>query len=943
MPARSTKPPAAAKPSRSIFDPFNSSATGHQRADNTLSGSTSWRDSRSLKLRAQYTGGTGGGKRVSDTVGAGSLDFGQDGRTENGGWVPGAKGLRGEGQKSLWESTPGLAVEKDVERPSKRVKLDVEEKPTKVVNPFTPFWREDGKIRETSWTSHEASPSDLLSPIDPHSSNSTNTSSGQPYTQQATDLSTNTAPADRGQQPPPQIFTNLTFYINGSTAPLISDHKLKYLIASHGGSHSTFLGRRTVTHVLITKPASSGYGRACGGGLAGTKIQKEIAKLKGEKVRFVMVEWVLECVRQGKRVPERGFEGLRLAPKGVGSVAEMFGGGEVLQRYAKQMLAPPWLDTKAARPRSSRRWIPTLLFCILVAGTVNMLMQYSLPALFVGYLGCSTASPTVTDASNAYPTSSPWQWPGPNQGKQGYWFDQLEDTLATMQNTFWNGTYWPTTIQWIGAFMDTLLAASDISFTNALDRYNGGVPGAHSTSTSLTTEIQKYFTEIEAYYGDEDAIQIFGAAYDDAQWVVLEWLEAIKFIDQYDDYAKSSLGQNDIAHFAHRAHIFYNIVQNQFNTSLCGGGITWNPALAPYKNAITNELFLASSIGMYLYYPGDTNTSPYPSPGYLNATNMTLPALPALAAHDPLLLNNAVQEYAWFQSHNFTNAQGLVVDGFHISDNQTTCDERNEMVYTYNQGVLLSGLRGLWEATGDTDYLTDGYNYIKTTINATGWNAQERSTAGQWAGLGRNGIMEDYCDAPANCSQDNQIFKGIYFHHLDLFCEPLPTSTPLVAGLTHTASPSLAASHAAKCASYIPWIEHNAQAALSTRNTTGFIGGWWGASYVNKTQEPWPAYAVPRPGGSTDEWNEPWVLQSEPWSCQGQQGCGIGEVKWGNSGGFGHNGRRMAEGFGGRKRDGGSGRRDANDLGLGRTVETQASGLGVVRAASDFLSRRAAT
>lgn len=566
---------------------------------------------------------------------------------------------------------------------------------------------------------------------------------------------------------------------------------------------------------------------------------------------------------------------------------------------------------------------------VLAAFCLNMLLRLDVFALLAS-ITYSNAAPAA-DSGPGWPFQNgpPWQSPGPHQDG-GYWFEQFDDTLSTMQTTFWNGTYWPTTIQWIGAFMDTLLAASDRSFKNALEEYYGNVPGTRSTAASLTAEIEMYFSETEAYYGDEDVNQIFDAAYDDAQWVVLEWLEAIKFINQYDAYAKSSLGRSDIARFAHRAHVFYNIVQNQFDTSLCSGGITWNPALAPYKNAITNELFMSSSIGMYLYFPGDTNVNPYPSPDYANVTNTTLPPLSALSAHDPLLLDNAVKEYAWFKSHNFTNAQGLIVDGFHISDNQTTCDQRNEMVYTYNQGVLLSGLRGLWEATGNTEYLYDGYDYIKTTINATGWNAYSRDSANQWAGLGRNGIMEDYCDAPANCSQDNQIFKGIYFHHLDLFCESLPTSSPLVAGLTHVASPSLADSHASMCAGYVPWIEHNAQAALSTKNGTGIIGGWWGASYINKTQEPWPAYAPPRPRGSTDEWNEPWVLQQPPWSCQGQHGCE--EHKGGGRGSFGKMRRRMR-----------ALRRDINDQGRGRTVETQASGVGVVKAASDFLLKRPST
>jgi hypothetical protein len=101
----STRPPR-----RPFFDPWNSSSTGHQRAENRLSGSTSWRASRGSKLGEQYRAGLtgGGGKRVADTVGAGSPDFGIDGRKENGGWEKGAKGLRAGGQRSLvdiWGAT----------------------------------------------------------------------------------------------------------------------------------------------------------------------------------------------------------------------------------------------------------------------------------------------------------------------------------------------------------------------------------------------------------------------------------------------------------------------------------------------------------------------------------------------------------------------------------------------------------------------------------------------------------------------------------------------------------------------------------------------------------------------------------------------------------------------------------------------------------------------
>ncbi|SMQ51744.1 unnamed protein product [Zymoseptoria tritici ST99CH_3D7] len=510
----------------------------------------------------------------------------------------------------------------------------------------------------------------------------------------------------------------------------------------------------------------------------------------------------------------------------------------------------------------------------------------------------------------------PWQWAGPDDSAD-YWLEHTKDALNIMQDTYWNGTYWPSTIQWVGAVIDTIMISTQETYTSNLEA-DGSNDNPSTSSTDIESDIEKYYAQVESYYNSEDTIQIFDAAYDDAQWVVLEWLEAINFSNQHDAVADSGLGQDAIAKYAHRAHVFYDIVQDKFNTSECDGGITWNPTLATYKNAITNELFISSSIAMYLYFPGDNNTDPYPHPDYQPQTNSTLPPLSTMAMHDSTFLLNAVRAYDWFATHNFTNVQGLIVDGFHVTSNQTTCDERNEMVYTYNQAVILSGLRGLWEATSDTKYLSDGYDLIAIVINATGWNADSASAAAEWAGLGRNGILEDYCDAPATCAQDNYVFKGVYFQHLSQFCRPLPTETPLVEDFTHIAPPELADAHDAKCQSYASWIQHNAHAALSTRNETGIMGEWWGAAYVNRTQSRALDFAVPLPLGFVDVRNDPGLLETALWRCDGRGDCGGNGDRW----------WRQAEKQR-RKRK----RQVMDDV---RTVETQAQGLSVVRAATDI-------
>jgi len=82
---RPTAPSAAAPPRRTFFDPWNSSGTGHQRAENRVSGSASWRVSRNLRLGEQYRAGIiDGRKRVADTAeAAGSHDSAKQGRNVN--------------------------------------------------------------------------------------------------------------------------------------------------------------------------------------------------------------------------------------------------------------------------------------------------------------------------------------------------------------------------------------------------------------------------------------------------------------------------------------------------------------------------------------------------------------------------------------------------------------------------------------------------------------------------------------------------------------------------------------------------------------------------------------------------------------------------------------------------------------------------------------------
>lgn len=89
------------------------------------------------------------------------------------------------------------------------------------------------------------------------------------------------------------------------------------------------------------------------------------------------------------------------------------------------------------------------------------------------------------------------------------------------------------------------------------------------------------------------------------------------------------------------------------------------------------------------------------------------------------------------------NSQGLYNDGLDF----TTCENNGQTVWTYNQGVVASGLAALSVATGDKSYL----DIAEVTLDAA------------FSHLTQGGILKESCDNAAaggsQCDHDQQIFK----------------------------------------------------------------------------------------------------------------------------------------------------------------------------------------
>ena len=235
-------------------------------------------------------------------VGGGSEGFGRDGGTDNGGWEKERERERGGRDIRDWlgGERKGMRDERAV---AEKVRGGIRDETLGPGSELEP--RQHADMQEPpADAKREALASTML-----------------PDSTTALKAAATTTPPP---PPPPQIFRNLTIYLNGSTSPLISDHKIKQLFVTHGGSVSLALSRRTVTHVILGVG-----GEKSTGGLAAGKIQKEIRKVRGEAVKYVTAQWVVDSVKAGRRMGEGRYvpSNLGIGGRGqrcVGGVGGMF-------------------------------------------------------------------------------------------------------------------------------------------------------------------------------------------------------------------------------------------------------------------------------------------------------------------------------------------------------------------------------------------------------------------------------------------------------------------------------------------------------------------------------------------------------------------------------------------------------------------------------------------
>lgn len=258
-PPKPTLPKAAEPKYGRNFDPWNSVALGHQRAETR--GPQGWRENRTWKLQNQLQAGHSGGPRLFDRVGAGSEDYDEQRQI----LIP--QEVRARAANSVMDMLrkPGTMNQGSGSNSSSSSRLASRSPEKQALKKEV----KEGDDEDANVTAEETS----MVPPQHHDGQEAETSA-------KTDGQTTTGR---------KIFDGLCIYVNGSTHPHISDHKLRHLLAQNGARMSIHLGRRQVTHVILGKP--SGPNTGAGGGLAGGKLEKEIRRVGGCGVKYVGVEW----------------------------------------------------------------------------------------------------------------------------------------------------------------------------------------------------------------------------------------------------------------------------------------------------------------------------------------------------------------------------------------------------------------------------------------------------------------------------------------------------------------------------------------------------------------------------------------------------------------------------------------------------------------------------
>ncbi|KAF7882400.1 uncharacterized protein EAF02_005763 [Botrytis sinoallii] len=274
--------------------------------------------------------------------------------------------------------------------------------------------------------------------------------------------------------------------------------------------------------------------------------------------------------------------------------------------------------------------------------------------------------------------------------------------INALQKTYWNapsglwGSYDKS-----GKFSPQWWPSANV--LTMMANYYGKYP---TTATWMPDVFATILTHAPAY-----AKGFLNDYYDDELWWVLAWIQV------YD-------ATGNVTYLNTAAEI-YEDSKSVYGNTPCGG-LWWDKNHAGV-NSVENELYLTASAKLANRLPAKKNSQ---GQGYYYSQ--------ALIAYDFLITNTTT---------SMNPSTHLFNDGISM----TTCKNNGKIVFTYNQGIILSGLTEL-------TWSTRSHSYTALAVQIANSVIANMTTS--------EGILQEKACEPNACNGDEQQFKGVFTRNL---------------------------------------------------------------------------------------------------------------------------------------------------------------------------------
>jgi hypothetical protein len=206
----------------------------------------------------------------------------------------------------------------------------------------------------------------------------------------------------------------------------------------------------------------------------------------------------------------------------------------------------------------------------------------------------------------------------------------------------------------------------------------------------------------------------------------LVWARAAQFVDNPNKYIDTA---KNIFAYVDRVGPSPKCAKNGWQP------MRWGPTLdlssdtflknnAYYVNAITNEFYIALAVELYE------------------------------RVGDKVYLEKAVSSWNWFKESGLITSDHLIVDGL----NDKCVNDATGAVYSYNHGVILAGLTGLYKATKKREYLDWAYRIARAYLRR----------------FNTNQVVTESIGPSSDGNKDGHLFKGYFVRNLGYLAKNTP-------------------------------------------------------------------------------------------------------------------------------------------------------------------------